>query len=155
MEDNISSQDFLTADYGKEPVIVNIDGVSKQNTYYRRAFWTGDSLQVTLMSIPIGKDAGLEMHSDFDQFIRIEDGCAIVMIGKNENQLSIWKSLNSDHAIIIPSGIWHNIINAGNTPLKLYSIYAPPHHPFRTVHKTKEEAEQQELNVENDLQHLV
>ena len=128
-------------DYGSDPLIVNIDYFTKQNPYYRIALWTGEHLQVTLMSIPVHGDIGLEMHPDVDQFIRIEDGCALVMMGKSKTLLNYQQSVNSNYAVIIPAGTWHNIINIGNTPLKLYSIYAPPQHPFGTVHETKEEEE--------------
>ena len=128
-------------DYGSDPLIVNIDYFTKQNPYYRIALWTGKHLQVTLMSIPVHGDIGLEIHSDVDQFIRIEDGCALVMMGKSKTLLNYQQSVNSNYAVIIPAGTWHNIINIGNTPLKLYSIYAPPQHPFGTVHETKEAAE--------------
>ena len=131
-------------DYGSEPLIVNIDCFTKQNPYYRTALWTGKHLQVTLMSIPVHGDIGLEIHSDIDQFIRIEDGCALVMMGKNKTLLNYKQRVNSNYAVIIPAGTWHNIINIGNTPLKLYSIYAPPQHPFDTVHETKEAAEDAE-----------
>jgi mannose-6-phosphate isomerase-like protein (cupin superfamily) len=46
-----------------------------------------------------------------------------------------------DFAFIIPAGKWHNLINIGNKPIKLYSIYAPPQHPHGTVHETKEIAQ--------------
>ena len=128
-------------DYGAEPLIVNIDRFAKQNSNYRTALWTGNHLQVTLMSIPVNGDIGLEMHPNLDQFIRIEDGCAHVMMGKSETHLDYHQKVNSNYAVIVPAGTWHNIINNGNTPLKLYSIYAPPHHPYGTVHKTKAEAE--------------
>ena len=131
-------------DYGSDPLIVNIDYFTKQNPYYRIALWTGEHLQVTLMSIPVHGDIGLEMHPDVDQFIRIEDGCALVMMGKSKTLLNYQQSVNSNYAVIIPAGTWHNIINIGNTPLKLYSIYAPPQHPFGTVHETKEAAEDAE-----------
>lgn len=128
-------------DYGSEPLIVDIDCLSKQNPYYRTALWTGNHLQVTLMSIPVHGDIGLEMHSNLDQFIRIEDGCALVMMGKSKTLLHCQQRVNSNYAVIIPAGTWHNIINIGKMPLKLYSIYAPPQHPFGTVHETKEAAE--------------
>ena len=35
---------------------------------------------------------------------------------------------------------YHNIINVGNRPLKLYSVYAPIKHKPGTIHKTKKEA---------------
>lgn len=128
-------------DYGGEPLIVDINSLAKENPYYRTALWTGDDLQVTLMSIPVHEDVGLEMHSDFDQFIRIEDGSALVMMGRSKALLNCRQRVNSNYAVMIPAGTWHNIINVGTIPLKLYSIYAPPHHPFGTVHKTKEMAE--------------
>ena len=124
-------------DYGGKPLIVNIDRFTKLNQNYRTALWTGDHLQVTLMSIPVRGDIGLENHPDTDQFIRIESGHALVMMGNDKDNLNYRERVNGDYAVIVPAGTWHNIVNVGNTPLKLYSIYAPPHHPFGTVHKTK------------------
>ncbi len=131
-------------DYGAEPLIVNIDCFAQQNPYYRTALWTGNHLQVTLMSIPVHGDIGLEMHSHLDQFIRIEDGYALVMMGNSQTNLNHRQRVNGNYAVLVPAGTWHNIINIGKTPLKLYSIYAPPQHPFGTVHKTKKEAEDSE-----------
>lgn len=131
----------LIRDYGDEPLIVNIDRLTKINPNYRTALWTGKHLQVTLMSIPVRGDIGLEMHPNTDQFIRIESGRALVLMGNSKNNLNYREQVDGNYAAIVPAGTWHNIINAGNTPLKVYSIYAPPHHPFGTVHKTKDEAE--------------
>ena len=128
-------------DCGPQPMIVNIDRLAKVNPNYRISLWTGEYLQVTLMSIPVGGDIGLVMHDDLDQFIRIEDGCALVKMGKCRDNLDCQQKINSNYAIVVPACTWHNIVNIGCTPLKLYSIYAPPQHPFGTVHKTKEEAE--------------
>ncbi len=93
------------------------------------------------MSIPVGTDIGIEMHPNLDQFLRIEDGIGLVMMGPNRNALNYQKRVNGNYAIIVPAGTWHNIINTGNRPLKIYSIYAPPQHPFGTVHRTKKDAE--------------
>ena len=131
-------------DYGAKPLIVDMDCFARQSPYYRTALWTGSHLQLTLMSIPVYGDVGLEIHPNLDQFIRIEDGCALVMMGKSKTLLSCQQSVSSNYAVIIPAGTWHNIINIGNTPLKLSSIYAPPQHPFGTVHETKEAAEASE-----------
>lgn len=128
-------------DCGPEPMIANIDRLTKMNSNYRTALWTGDHLQVTLMCIPVGGDIGLEMHEDTDQFIRIEDGYALVKMGKCKDDLNCQRRVNGNFAFVIPACTWHNIVNIGRTPLKLYSIYAPPKHPFGTVHRTKEEAE--------------
>jgi len=109
------------------------------NDTFRTALWTGDHLQLTLMSIPVNEEIGLEMHPETDQFIRIEDGHGLIVIGNDENNLSFEEMVYEDDAVIIPAGKWHNIINLGDEPLKLYSIYAPPEHPHGTVHLTKED----------------
>ncbi len=127
-------------DFGPEPLIINIDRSAQINRNYRTALWTGQHLQATLMSIPVGGDIGLEMHDHLDQFIRIENGFALVEMGKQQNALNYRQRVNSSYAVFIPAGTWHNITNIGCTPLKLYSIYAPPQHPFGTVHQTKKAA---------------
>lgn len=131
-------------DYGPDPLIVNIDRVAKLNQNYRTTLWTGHFLQVTLMSIKVGGDIGLEMHPNLDQFIRVESGYGLVKMGGSRGRLNYQKKIDEDFAIIIPAGTWHNVINIGNRPLKLYSIYAPPQHPFGTIHETKEIAEEAE-----------
>lgn len=131
-------------DYGPEPLIVNIKRFAELNPNYRTALWTGQHLQVTLMSIRVGGDIGLEMHPNLDQFIRVESGCGLVKMSSPKDGLNIERKVDGNYAIIIPAGTWHNLINIGNRPLKLYSIYAPPQHPFGTVHETKEIAEEDE-----------
>ena len=79
-----------------------------------------------------------------DRFIRIEQGHGVVMIGEDKNNLDFKARFFNGYAIIIPAGTWHNIMNTGRMPIKLYSIYAPPQHPFGTVHVTKKDAEEQE-----------
>ena len=130
----------LLTDYGPEPFVVNINKAAKQNNTYRTALWTGIHLQVTLMSLNVGEDIGLEMHPDVDQFLRVEQGQGIVQMGKSKDNLNFKRNVYDDSAIMIPAGTWHNVINTGNIPLKLYSIYAPPNHPFGTVHVTKADA---------------
>ncbi|MGN7471667.1 cupin domain-containing protein [Brevibacillus sp. SAFN-007a] len=131
-------------DYGPHPLAINIDEAAKQNTNYRTALWTGKHLQVTLMSIPVGGDIGLEIHPDTDQFLRIEEGHGLVQMGPRKDRLDYQARLNGDYAVMVPAGTWHNIINTGNEPLKLYSIYAPPHHPHGTVQRTKAQAAAEE-----------
>ena len=127
-------------DHGPHPYVVNINDAAKENNTYRTAIWTGPHLQVTLMSIDVGGDIGLEVHPNNDQFLRIEQGRGVVRMGNNKNNLTFEKQVRKDSAIMVPAGTWHNVINAGNVPLKLYSIYAPPHHPYGTIHRTKAEA---------------
>jgi mannose-6-phosphate isomerase-like protein (cupin superfamily)/predicted heme/steroid binding protein len=128
-------------DYGPEPFVINIDEATKQNDTYRTALWTGSYLQVTLMSIDVGEDIGLEVHPNLDQFIRVEEGQGIVKMGDSKYNLDFQRNVYDDYAFIIPAGKWHNLINTGDKPIKLYSIYAPPQHPRDTVHVTKADAE--------------
>lgn len=133
-------------DSGPNPFVVNIDDATEQNNTFRTVLWTGDDLQVTLMSIDIGDDIGLEVHPTGDQFIRIEEGQGLVKMGDSKDNLDFQRKIYDDYAIMIPAGKWHNVINTGNKPLKLYAIYAPPEHPHGAVHETKADAEAAEHN---------
>ena len=136
-------------DYGPDPFVVDINDATEQNNTFRTALWTGRHLQVTLMSIPVGSDIGLEVHEDGDQFIRIEEGSALVQMGDSQDNLNFQRNVSDDYAIMIPAGKWHNIINVGDEPLKLYAIYAPPEHPAGTVHNTQADAEAAEAGQSN------
>ena len=131
----------ILKDYGNKPFVVNINEITKFNNNFRIALWTGKHLQVTLMSIKPNECIGLEMHPDVDQFIKIEEGCGLVQMGDNKNNLTFEKKAYNGYAIVIPAGKWHNLTNLGNRPIKLYSIYAPANHPFGTIHKTKADEE--------------
>ena len=128
-------------DYGREPFIFNIRHATEMNENFRTTLWTGRDMQLTLMSIPVHGDIGIEMHDDVDQFIRIESGRAKVYMGSCRNDLQEQACVDGNYAIIIPARTWHNIVNVGNRPLKLYSLYAPPKHPLGTVHRTQADAE--------------
>ena len=123
---------------------MDINKAVVNNDNFRAALWTGRHLQLTLMSIPVGEDIGLEVHPQVDQFLRIEEGEAMVMMGDNAHHLTYKQPAYDDFAIFVPAGTWHNIINTGKKPLKLYSIYAPPNHPKGTIHSTKDIAEKME-----------
>ena len=131
-------------DLGNAPYAFDIAGATASNDTYRTALWTGKHLQLTVMSIPVGEEAGIEMHNDLDQFIRIESGSGRVEMGRLKSNMNYKVPLDSRYAILIPAGTYHNIINTGRVPLKLYSIYTPKGHPFGTVDKTKSDAEKRE-----------
>lgn len=124
------------------PYITNIEQKSMQNANFRTAIWTGRHAQMTLMCIPMCSDIGLEMHPETDQIIRIEQGMALVKMGQSKNELHFQFEVYKDDAIFVPAGTWHNVINIGRTPLRVSSVYAPPHHLAGTVHRTKAEAEE-------------
>ena len=128
-------------DYGCEPFVFNIDHAACMNENFRTVLWTGRDMQLTLMSIPVHVDIGVEMHEDIDQFIRVESGRAKVYMGSCRDDLQEVGHVDGNYAILIPAGTWHNIVNVGVRPLKLYSLYAPPRHSTGTVHRTKAEAE--------------
>lgn len=143
MDDNNKyNNNIILRDYGPNPFVININEATLQNDYFRLALWTGEYLQLTLMSIEPRDDIGMEMHSDVDQFLRVEQGEGLVLMGDNPNNMNFSRRVYDDYIIMIPAGTWHNVINTGCKPLKLYSLYAPPNHPWGTVHKTKEDAEE-------------
>lgn len=127
-------------DNGPNPYVVNIEELTLANENFRTAAWTGSNLQMTLMTIQPGDDIGIEVHEDHDQFLRIEQGTAQVVMGPSETELQSWDA-EDDFAIFVPAGAWHNVINTGEGTLKLYSIYAPAEHAQGTVHVTKAEAD--------------
>ena len=132
------------SDTGGKPLVLDMNEASLCNTNYRTALWTGKHLQTTLMNIVVGGDIGLESHENTDQFILVVDGNGVTIMGENQNNLNVKKTIQSGYGIYIPAGYYHNIINTGNQPLKLISTYAPVENPFGTVHATKEIAEQME-----------
>ena len=129
------------SDMGGRPVAVDIERLTKCNQNYRTAIWTGEYLQVTLMCIPVGGDIGAEMHCYTDQFLCGESGCALAVTGSCRNQMNCRRKVTCGEAVMIPAGTWHNLVNIGSTPLKVYSVYAPPHHPSGTVQRTKKDAQ--------------
>lgn len=127
----------MTNDFGKAPFVTNIEEATLTNSNYRTALWTGDLLQVTLMSIPVGGDIGAEVHDANDQFLRVEQGKGRVIMGTDEHNITLDKEVGPEDAILIPNGAYHNVINIGDEDLKLYSIYGPAHHAHGTVHETQ------------------
>jgi hypothetical protein len=131
-------------DHGPKPFVTNIMRVARQNQNFRTAFWTGCHLQMTLMCIPPCGEIGVEMHPDTDQFIRVEEGQALVRMGDCRENLDFQCRIGTGDAIFVPGGTWHNVFNTGNGPLKLSSFYAPPQHPKGTIHRTKADSENKE-----------
>lgn len=123
--------------------LVNIEDEALKNNNFRQVVYTGQHAQIVLMSLLPMEEIGMEVHETTDQFIRIESGVGKVIMN-GEEQL-----LKDDSAILIPAGANHNIINtSSDKPLKLYTIYSPPHHHKGVIHQTKKIAE------EDDSDHL-
>ncbi len=128
-------------DSGPNPYVVDIEEATIENETFRTALWTGQQLQLTVMSLKPGEDVGLEVHTTHDQFLRIESGVARVQMGPAEDQLGFDEEVGDDWAVLVPAGTWHNLTNVGTADLKLYSVYAPAEHPHGTVHATKADDE--------------
>lgn len=130
-----------TQDYGPEPFVVDIEKDTLKNRNFRTTRWTGEHLQLTLMSIPPGGDIGLEVHEGIDQFLRIEAGRGLVQMGASKSNLTFEREVSDDWVILVPAGTWHNVTNTGDEDLKVYALYGPPDHLPGTVHATQEDAE--------------
>ncbi len=115
--------------------VENIEEATIANQDFRRVLYTGKNLQLVLMTLPPGCDIGEEVHEDRDQFFRVEEGRGTVYIDGAPNEV------RDDFAIIVPAGARHNVVNSGDRPLKLYTIYGPPEHRDGTVHKDKAQAD--------------
>ena len=113
----------------------DIERVTLANEDFRRVLYTGQHLQLVLMTLPPGCDIGEEVHEDRDQFFRIEEGEGEVRIDGVANKVK------DDFAVIVPAGARHNVINTSDKPLRLYTLYGPPEHKDKVVHKTREDAE--------------
>ena len=116
--------------------VVDIEKRSLENDNFREVLFTAGHCQLVVMAIPPGEEIGMETHHDVDQFIRIEAGTGKSILDGEE------RAITEGMALVIPIGTEHNIVNTSeHVALKLYTIYAPPHHPDGTIHKSKAEAE--------------
>ncbi|MGE7385176.1 cupin domain-containing protein [Streptomyces sp. NPDC004126] len=131
-------------DVGPEPQSFDLEQATLENTDYRSVAWSGKYLQLTLMSIPVGEDIGLEAHPETDQFLRLDAGRGRVQMGSAKDRLDFDQEVEDGWAVFVPAGTWHNVTNTGDEPLQLYAVYAPVHHAADKVHATFADAERDE-----------
>lgn len=124
----------------------NIEQTTLENENFRTVIDTGVHAQLTVMSVPRGGEVGWEAHAHLDQFLRLEQGSARADFGRSSDAVDESHDIANDWAVIVPAGVWHNIVNTGEDDLKLYSVYSPPEHADGTVHPTKADAEAAEHN---------
>ena len=124
-------------DRGNEPIVFDIRKEAFMTPDFRTALWTGGNLQLTVMTVPVGEEIGVEMHEGLDQLIGVVSGAGEVSFGNRENYLAPPLPLDAHSVMLVPAGTYHNVKNVGKTPLKLYSVYAPKAHKFGTVEKNK------------------
>lgn len=132
------------ADAGPHPHAFDIETAAEQNDDYRVVVWTGRHLQVTLMAIPVGQSIGLESHPGTDQFLRVEAGHGRAVMGPSADDLSFHQEVSDGWTVQVPAGTWHDIINTGEEPLRLYTVYAPTHHAAGKVQPTSRDAQRDE-----------
>ncbi|MFH0244588.1 cupin domain-containing protein [Streptomyces sp. HK10] len=135
----MSSEAFR--DHGPRPHALDIEQATLTNDRFRTTLWTGTNLQLTVMSLGPGGETGPETHIDRDRFLRVEAGRGRVLMGPDRDRMSFDREVVDDWVVLVPAGTWHNVVNTGDEPLKLYSLHAPPGHPHGAVHRTKADAE--------------
>ncbi|MFD1949886.1 cupin domain-containing protein [Sphingomonas arantia] len=105
-----------------------------KNTLYQKEVYLDDNIQIVMMSIEPGDDIGAETHeADQTTFFVSGEGQAVLDGSKTK--------VTGNHVVVIPQGVEHNIINKGDEPLKLFTVYAPPAEEPGISHKTKAEAD--------------
>ena len=126
--------------HSAEAELFDIDSATRDNSNYRSVVWSGRYLQVTLMSIPVDGDIDLEMHTETDQFIRLEAGRGVVQMGASKDQLTVHSEVSDGWCVLVPAGTWHNITNTGTEPMQIYTLYAPAHHARGRMQRTAADA---------------
>ena len=122
----------------------DIEELTLNNTDFRRVLYTGEHIQLVLMTLKPGEEIGAEVHDDKDQFFRFESGTGEVLINDKSNPVE------DGIAVIVPAGAKHNVRNTGEDLLTMYTVYGPPDHKDKTVHRTRGQAEKDEENDEYD-----
>ncbi len=113
----------------------DIEQKTLANENFREVLFTGKYCQLVVMSLLPKEEIGMEVHETVDQFFRVEKGQGKVVMNGEEHEIK------DGTAIIVPAGTQHNVINTSDSEsLKLYTIYSPPNHPDKKIHKTKAEA---------------
>ena len=114
--------------------VQNIEDIANKNQDFRQVLYTAGNVQLVVMSLKPKEEIGMEVH-ELDQFFRVEEGVGEAFL---DGVLTV---IRAGSAVLVPAGTNHNIVNTGNVPLKLYTLYAPPNHRDHVVHHTRAEAE--------------
>ncbi|NYH45236.1 mannose-6-phosphate isomerase-like protein (cupin superfamily) [Micromonospora jinlongensis] len=109
--------------------------VAEQSPDFRRVLWTGEHSQLVIMTIPADGEIGEEVHEDIDQILTFVSGVGEARVAGSKRKVV------AGDLVVVPAGTKHNFVNTGPNPLVLYTVYGPPEHADKAVHKTKEEAD--------------
>ena len=115
--------------------VQNIEDLAVRNDKFRQVLYTAKNCQLVLMALKPKEDIGMEIHK-LDQFFRVEAGSGEVVLD------GVRTPISDGFAIVVPAGTQHNVLNTGDVPMKLYTLYAPPNHRDGVVHRTRADAMQ-------------
>ena len=124
-------------DLGNDASVINIESKALENENYRTVIWTGEQMQIALMSLPVGQSLGEEIHEGEEQLIKIVSGLGEVYFPGEDGSLVPSGKVTDEFAAVIPRGVKHDLRNIGNKPLRLFTVYAPRVHPYGAVVKDK------------------
>ena len=113
--------------------VQDIETLAVRNTDFRQVLYTAKHCQLVVMALKPKEEIGSEVHK-LDQFFRVEEGSGEAVLD------GVRTAIRAGFAIVVPAGATHNIINTGNAPLKLYTLYSPPNHRDGVVHHTRADA---------------
>ena len=114
--------------------VQDIEDLTVKNDAFRRVLYTARHCQLVVMALKPTEEIGSEVHT-LDQFFRVEEGTGEAILD------GVRTAIRAGFAVVVPAGATHNIINTGTSPLKLYTLYAPPNHRDGVVHHTPHDAE--------------
>jgi len=114
--------------------VQNIEDLAINNKDFRQVLFTAKSCQLVVMSLKPKEEIGMEVHQ-LDQFFRVEAGTGEADLDGD------YSVIRPGFAVLVPAGTRHNIINSGDVPMKLYTLYSPPNHRDGVIHHTRVEAE--------------
>ena len=112
----------------------DIENLAVKNNEFRRVLYTAKHCQLVVMTLKPSEEIGAEVHT-LDQFFRVEVGTGEAILD------GVRTTIHAGFAVVVPAGTNHNIINTGRSPMKLYTVYAPPNHRDGVVHHTRKDAE--------------
>jgi len=121
----------------------NLEKTTLENENFRQVLFSGRKMELVIMSVE--KSIPWEKHDGIEQFIRIEGGRALAELEVEvEGKIKVVSyMLGEGDSVVVPAGVYHQITNVDSDyyPLKLYTIYSPPHHGSLVVEEYPEEKE--------------
>jgi mannose-6-phosphate isomerase-like protein (cupin superfamily) len=114
--------------------VKDIESIAVKNEDFRQVLYTAKNCQLVIMALKPKEEIGMEVHK-LDQFFRVEEGTGEAILD------GVHTAIKAGFAVLVPAGANHNIVNTGNVPLKLYTLYSPPNHRDGVIHKTRATAE--------------